>query len=57
VHPLLMELGDTLDQVRDRVRQALVARGLLAPGAVVVVVNISDDLTRVDANFLRIQRI
>jgi hypothetical protein len=57
VHPLLMELGDTLDQVRDRVRQALVARGLLAAGAVVVVVNISDDLTRVDANFLRIQRI
>jgi len=53
----LIELGDTLDQVRDRVRQALVARGLLAPGAVVVVVNISDDLTRVDANFLRIQRI
>jgi pyruvate kinase len=57
VHPLFMELGDTLDDVRDRVRQALVARGLVATGAVVVVVNISEDLTRVDANFLRIQRI
>jgi pyruvate kinase len=57
VHPLFMELGDTLDQVRDHVRQALVSRGLLSAGAVVVVVNISEDLTRVDANFLRIQRI
>ena len=37
--------------------QQLVARGLVAAGAAAVFVNINPDLTRSDANYLKIQRL
>jgi pyruvate kinase len=57
VAPLYTELGDSIDSARTRISEELVQRDLVASGAIVVVVNISDDLTRVDANYLRIQRL
>ena len=35
----------------------LVARGLIAPGAVVVYINVSPELNRLDANFLNLQKL
>ena len=57
VAPLYIELGDSIDSARTRISEELVQRDLVASGATVVVVNISDDLTRADANYLRIQRL
>jgi pyruvate kinase len=39
------------------IERHLIDRGLLAPGAVVVFVSVNADLTRPDANFLRIRRL
>jgi pyruvate kinase len=57
VVPLCMEIGEHVDAAGTAIGQHLVARGLVAPGAAVVLVRISPDLTRRDANFLRIQRL
>jgi pyruvate kinase len=41
----------------ERIEQLLIARRLVASGAVVVYVNVSAQLNRIDANFLNVQRI
>jgi pyruvate kinase len=55
--PLCSEIGDNLDAANVRVGVQLVERGLVAAGAAVVLVSISADLTRHDANYLKIQRL
>lgn len=54
VTPICTDIGET-DGVL--IGQQLVSRGLILRGATVVLVSISPDLTRRDANYLRIQRV
>jgi pyruvate kinase len=57
VVPICTAIGEHLEAAGTLIGQELVARGLIAAGSVVVLVNISPDLTRTDANFLKIQRL
>ena len=57
VVPLRMPIGDDLDDARARIGAALVDRGIVGAGAPVVVISVSPDLRRSDANYLRIQRV
>jgi len=57
VVPICTDIGDNVDDAGTLVAQQLVARGLVTTGAAVVLVNISGDTTRHDANFLKIQRL
>jgi pyruvate kinase len=57
VVPLTMPIGDNLEDARVRISAALVERGIVGPGSPVVVISISPDLRRADANYLRIQRV
>ena len=57
VVPFRMTIGDNLDDASARIGAGLVERGFVERGAAVVFVSISADLTRSDANYLKIQRI
>ena len=57
VVPLCTDIGENVDAAGTLVGQQLVARGLVAAGAVVVLVSINADLSRLDANYLKIQRL
>jgi pyruvate kinase len=57
VVPMCLELGDNMDDSAARIRDELIARRFVAAGAAVVIVNISEDLARADANYLRIRRL
>jgi pyruvate kinase len=57
VVPLCTEIGENVDAAGALIAQQLVARRIVAPGATIVVVRISPDLTRTDANYLKIQRL
>ena len=57
VVPVCTEIGENVDSAGMLVSEQLVARGLVARGATVVLVNISPELTRADANYLKIQRL
>ena len=57
VVPLCMPIGDNLDEAGARIGAQIVERGLVLAGATAVFVSISADLTRRDANYLRIQRL
>ena len=57
VVPLCTEIGDNLDAASSRLGVQLVERGLVARGVAAVFVSISADLTRNDANYLKIQRL
>jgi pyruvate kinase len=57
VVPLCMRLGDNLDEASLRVSAQLIERGLIAAGATCVFVSISADMTRRDANYLRIHQV
>jgi pyruvate kinase len=57
VVPLRMKIGDNLNEASARIGAALVDRALVASGATAVFVSINDDLTRSDANYLKIQRL
>ena len=57
VTPLRTEIGDGVDAAKALVSRELVARGLVPAGATVVLVSIGADLTRSDANYLKIQRL
>jgi len=57
VVPLRAEIGDNLEEASAHVSRQVVERGLVAPGAAAVFVSISADLTRSDANYLKIQRL
>src|SRR5262245_18677445 len=45
VVPMCLELGDNVDEAAARIREQLIARGFVVPGASVVIVNFSEDLT------------
>jgi pyruvate kinase len=57
VVPLHMPIGDNLDEASARVGAALLDRAFVSSGATAVFVSISPDLTRSDANYLKIQRL
>ena len=57
VVPLCMPIGENLDEAGNRIGAQLVERGLVAAGATAVFVSISADLSRRDANYLKIQRL
>src|SRR6266545_3003258 len=57
VVPLCTDIGENVDAAGTLIGRQLVARGLVAAGAPVVLVSISADLTRTDANYLKIQRL
>jgi pyruvate kinase len=57
VAPLCTDIGENVDSAGTLIGQQLVARGLVAAGAAVVLVSISADLTRDDANYLKIKRL
>ena len=57
VAAMCAEIGENVDAAGALIGQPLIARGLVTPGAAVVFVNISGDLRRADANYLKIQRL
>ena len=57
VVPLCMPIGENLDEASARIGAQLVERGLVTAGATAVFVSISPDLTRRDANYVKIQRL
>jgi hypothetical protein len=52
-----MPIGENLDDASARIGERLVERGLVSAGATAVFVSISSDLSRRDANYLKIQRL
>ena len=57
VMPVCTNIGENVDAAGTLIGQELVALGLVPAGAVVVLVSISPDLTRNDANYLKVQRL
>ncbi len=57
VVPVCTDIGENVDSAGMLVGQQLVSRALVARGAAVVLVSINPDLARVDANYLKIQRL
>ena len=57
VVPMCMPIGENLDEASARIGERLVERGLVSAGATAVFVSISSDLSRRDANYLKIQRL
>jgi pyruvate kinase len=57
VAPVCTEIGENVDAAGTLLSQELVRRGLAAAGSVVVLISISPDLTRHDANYLKIQQL
>jgi pyruvate kinase len=55
--PVCVEIGEHVTEAAELIGQQLVARGLEPSGTVVVFVNASPDLSRGDANYLKIQRL
>jgi pyruvate kinase len=57
VSPVCTAIGENVDAAGTLIGQELVGRGFVAAGAIVVLVSINDDLTRTDANYLKIQQL
>jgi pyruvate kinase len=57
VVPLCMPIGENLDEASARIGTQLVERGLVSAGAACVFVSIDADLSRRDANYLKIHRL
>jgi len=57
VTPVVVQFADDSDATRARVAGELLARGLVKSGGIVVFVSINPDLSRTDANFLKLQRL
>jgi pyruvate kinase len=57
VVPVVTDIGESVDMAGTLVGQQLVARGLITRGNSIVLVRINPDLTRSDANYLKIQRL
>jgi pyruvate kinase len=56
VVPVCTEIGENVDQAGPLIRRQLVERGLIAADTTVVLVSINPDLTKRNANFLKIHR-
>jgi len=57
VTPVCADIGENVDSAGALIAEQLVARGFVPSGAAVVLVSINADLTRDDANYLRIKRL
>jgi pyruvate kinase len=57
VTPVITEVGVDVDAAGAKTAQQLLARGLVAAGTTIVLVRINADLTRTDANYLKIHRL
>ncbi len=57
VHPIVASVAADVDTTRRRVGEALLARGLVAPGDIAVLVSISQDLDHQSANFIKLERL
>ena len=57
VVPLRIPIGDNVDAAGANIGRELVARGRIRPGSTVVLISISPDLSRADANYLKMQRL
>ena len=57
VIPFVAELGADLATTGTAVEEQLLRQGVLAPGALTVWVSVDPDLSRVDANFLKLRRL
>jgi pyruvate kinase len=56
VVPVCVDIGDDMHEAVSHIREHLMAKGLVTRGEPIVLVSISDDLTRKDANYLKIHR-
>jgi len=57
VVPIVAPIADNVESVRTLVGDQLRSSGLVAPGATVVLISLYADLSRDDANYLKIQRL
>ena len=57
VLPVRTDIGENVEAASPGIGRQLVGRGLVAAGAVVVFVSINPDLTRSDANYLKLRRL
>jgi len=57
VVPICTDIGENVDAAGTLIARQLVSRGFVTAGATVVLVSINADLTRSDANYLKIQRL
>ncbi len=57
VRPVRTDIGENVEEASPGIGQQLVDRGLLPSGASVVFVSINHDLTRSDANYLKLRRL
>ena len=57
VVPTLTDLADEVNAAATRIGSELVARGAIEAGSVIVVVSITDDLSRGPSNFVKLQRV
>ena len=57
VLPMCTDIGDNVDITGTQVGRELVSRGLVSAGASVVLVSVSADLARTDANYLKVQKL
>jgi len=57
VMPVCTDIGENVDAAGTLIGRELVTRGLVPAGCVVVLISISADLTRNDANYLKIQQL
>jgi pyruvate kinase len=57
VQPVHVPIGEDAESVGALVGQELLAGGVVSPGDTVVLVRISPDLTRADANYLKLHRL
>ena len=57
VLPVLVDLGDSTDLPGTAIGRQLVGRGDVPGGATIVLVRIDRDLTRTDANYLKIAQL
>ncbi|HET9361620.1 MAG TPA: pyruvate kinase [Vicinamibacterales bacterium] len=57
VQPLLTDFSGDVGSAAARITADLIARGVLEPGSIVVVVNVTTELSPGSASFLRLQRV
>src|SRR5262249_10575485 len=57
VVPFVMKIGEALEGATGRVAAAVVEHSLVEAGATAVFISVNDDLTRRDANYLKIHRL
>jgi pyruvate kinase len=57
VTPVLTDLSGDVNEAAGRIGADLVTRGIIAPGSVIVMVNVTPDLTHGPSNFVKVQRV